>query len=353
MGAGDDYAVQMPGTLPITWAEGQFAGVTVGSESDGAANSYSLQLNSNYFPNTQCGSNSNCYAWQQYVYGNNPGNSTGTLYMQYWLVNLSSQSQCPGGFTFFAGAAGQAAGCYMNSAAIEAPLQAITNLGELALGGYATSGGDDEAQLYDNGSIYSTSGPDSVLSLGVGDTWTSAEFNVVGLNDGSEATFSSGTLLTVNTLVSNGQASTTPVPNCLSNAGTTAETNNLSLSSVCCPYPASNYGSAYPYIYFQEAYGFTLPTSCPLPVPNVTVSGGTYTAANVWQFSFSWPSVSGATYYNMSVNGAAQSITGNTSSVGIGCGHTDVVTFSSCNASGCGLTEEVLDAHNTKSCGTN
>jgi hypothetical protein len=350
VGGGADYAAQMPGTLPITYSEGSFAGAFVGSESDGTANTYSLQLNTNHFSTAACGGESGCVGWQQYVYQNNAGNSTGLLFMQYWLLNYPSN--CPAGYTYYPGAADTLAGCYMNSAAVDVPLQAIANLGLLTLSGYAASGGADEAQLYANGSLYSTSGLDGVLDLAVGDAWTSAEFNVVGLDNATEATFSSGTSLVVNTVISNGQ-STTPIPNCLSNGGTTAETNNLSLAPVCCPYPASTYGSPYPYIYFQEAYGVTLESACPLPVPNVTVSAGTYTAAGLWKFSFSWPSVAGATSYDMSVNGGSDSITGNASALTIPCGQTDLVTFSSCNASGCGLTETVLKAKNTMSCNTN
>jgi hypothetical protein len=135
--------------------------------------------------------------------------------------------------------------------------------------------------------------------------------------------------------------------------GTTAETSNMTLSSLTCPV-ADPDG---PYVWFQESYGATPASSCPvtpisLAAPTVTTTGPTGTVPEI--FDFSWPSVSGASYYVMSANGADTTITGNSSFVTIGCNVTVTVEFTSCDAAGCGWPETVLKAkNNSKQCNTN
>jgi hypothetical protein len=273
-----------------------------------------------------------------------PANGTAYLYIQYWLIGYPSN--CPAGYTYFGGAPGQASGCYMNSAAVSIPLQVIQNLSAMTVTGTALAGAFDQARASTGTSLYSTQGFDSVLNAGNG--WTTAEFNVFGDYDGTQATFGSGTLLSVETLVSSGTSTSAPT---VVTWGTTAETNNLTLAPLYCPVADPNG----PYIWFQESYGATPASSCPvtpisLPAPTVTVTGPTVNATGVERFSFSWPSVSGATYYVMSTNGIGGTLTGNSAFVGIRCQQTVVVTFSSCDAAGCGWPETVLNGKNTSPC---
>jgi hypothetical protein len=72
----------------------------------------------------------------------------------------------------------------------------------------------------------------------------SREENSCQDGDGSEATFNSGSSLTVKVAVSNG---TKNAPTCAPNSGTTGETNNLNLGS------CAGTGAATPYIEFVES----------------------------------------------------------------------------------------------------
>ena len=343
VGNGSDYSAELPGGPLLTYGEGSFGTSAVVSETDGAADSYSLQLNTNQFASSACNGVPGCTGWQQYIFDNNAaGSGTAALYIQYWLVNYPSP--CPAGYTFYPGGAG-GSGCFKNSTAVAVPVQALINLSGLALTGTAVDGGLDQTTLSTGTSIYSTFGEDTVLNASLG--WTTAEFNVFGYSSaGPLATFGSGTLLSIETMVSNGV--TTAAPTVLGE-GFTFESNNLTLSPLTCSV-ADPDG---PYIWFQESFGATPASTCPitpisLPAPTVTVTGPTIRVLE--SFSFSWPSVSGATYYVMTKNGAESTITGNAASVGIPCGQTVVVQFSSCDAAGCGWPETVLNAENTSTC---
>lgn len=79
--------------------------------------------------------------------------------------------------------------------------------------------------MFTSGSeAYSTTESDSLT--GLASAWASSEFNVIGDGNASEAVFGSGASIKVNIAVTSG----TP-PTCESGAGTTGETNNLTLGS--------------------------------------------------------------------------------------------------------------------------
>jgi len=341
VGNGTDYSAGQGGGL-ISYGEGSFGTSAITSETQGStADHFSLQLNTNFFSTSACSGVSNCSGWQQYIFSN-PGSGTAYLFIQYWLLN--HPSNCPSGYTYYAGNPGLP-GCYMNSAAASVPIQPLNNLSALTLTGTAVSGGLDQLTLSTGTSLYSTYGEDTVLNASNG--WTSAEFNVFGDCCGNEATFGSGTLLAVETMVSNGVSTSAPS---FALAGTTGETNNLTLASLVCSVADPNG----PYIWFQESYGATTASSCPvtpisLAAPTVTTTE-TGAGTEIEHFSFTWPSVSGATYYTISKNGAASTITGNSAGIALGCQKSAVVTLSSCNAAGCGWPETVLSAKNTSPC---
>ena len=187
------------------------------------ANNFSLQLNTNLFNSSLCDT-SNCKAWQQYIY-----DSPGNVYIQYWLLNHSSN--CPSvtiagnSWSYYNGSSGGTPGCYINGNQVSPSTpQAIANLAKLQLTGNNSSS-QQYAKLEDaNGSLWGS--PDSGDLLGVGTQWTAAEFNVVGWGDGSTATLTPnpGTAVVVRTSVDNG---TTNFPGYT--GGFTGKSNSLTL----------------------------------------------------------------------------------------------------------------------------
>jgi len=235
VGDGDDYAAEVTGLM--TEAIGEFPvvkGVTSETDPDGlGANDYSLQLNSNFMSTAACDGATipaDCLAWQQFVYSSGYTEA----FMQYWLINYNSV--CPAGWYTYEN------DCYTNSAAVGVPDIAITDLEYFKLEGKAVQGGNDTLKLTTESEAYSTTGSDSVVDLAT--AWTESEFNVIGDGNGSEADFNTGSEIRIRTYVYNG---TTNVPTCAADAGTTGETNNLTLHT------CSGKGGAHPYITFVES----------------------------------------------------------------------------------------------------
>ena len=129
-----------------------------------------------------------------------------------------------------------------NSAAVTVPKQAITQLAHLKLSGTAVKGGTDKLVFTTETEAYTTTGKDSVVDLAT--DWHSSEFNIIGDGGGSEATFNSGSSVTVKIALTDGS---TAEPTCATNAGTTGETNNLNLKS------CSVSGGSTPAIQFTES----------------------------------------------------------------------------------------------------
>jgi hypothetical protein len=116
--------------------------------------------------------------------------------------------------------------CYKNSAAVSVPLRAICQLANLKLSGTAVASGTDTLVFTTETEAYSTTGKDSVVDLAT--AWKESEFNIIGDGGGSEAVFNKGASMTVKIAVTDGS---TAAPACTANAGTTGETNNLTLKS--------------------------------------------------------------------------------------------------------------------------
>ena len=351
VGNGLDWSA-MSNSGYLTYSEGSFGtSADVSESSQGYANSYTLQLNSNTFSSPACRV-AGCTGWQQYIYSVSGTGGTGSssVFIQYWLLNATAAG-CPASWTYYGGPG--TPGCFVNGPAVNVPAQPVTNLFAMTLTGTAIPGGLDQLSLSTGTSIYSTSSEDTVLTLSAG--WTTAEFNVFGDGGGSTATFSSGTLISVETMVSNGTTSS-PAPRAVE-YGFTGELNNLTLdTSVICSVADPNG----PYIWFQEYYGATPASACPetpisLAAPTVTTTGPTGVGTIVEAFTFTWPSVTNATYYVLSKNGGTGSVIhGNSAGAAVPCGPEVVVTLSSCDAAGCGWPETVLAAKNTaKACNTN
>jgi hypothetical protein len=231
VGDGDDYVASVTGLMSS--AVGSFPQVTgVTSEKNfGKANNYSLQLNSNFMTTAVC-NGPNCLSWQQFIYST--GDREGSVFMQYWLIDYGVP--CPSGWY------ADAPDCYTNSASVSAPNQVITQLANLKVSGSAVLGGVDTVTFTTETDAYSATGPDTVVDLATG--WNQSEFNVIGNGDGTKARFNKGSSIEVKIAVSNG---TTSAPTCVADAGTTGETNNLTLGS------CKGFGGATPSIEFIEA----------------------------------------------------------------------------------------------------
>ena len=235
VGNGNDYAA-VTSTLTSA-AVGSFPTVTgVKRETGygGAANTYSLQLNSDFMTTAGCNGSSNpssCLTWQQFVYSS----SETAAFIQYWLINYGST--CPsGGWMQYEGS------CYKNSAAVTVPTIPVTQFAALKLSGKAVSGGNDSMVLTTATQAYSVTGKDSVVYLAT--AWKGSEFNVVGDGGGSAAKFNTGSSITVEIALTDGS---TAAPTCKSDDGTTGETNNLKLGS------CSVVGGSSPAVKFVES----------------------------------------------------------------------------------------------------
>ncbi len=229
VGDGVDDVAEVSGV--ITETVGTFPTVTgVKSERDDGANTYSLQLNSNFMSGTAvCSGHSGCQSWEQFVYSSGEESA----FMQYWLITYG---KCPSGWNK------SGDDCYKNSAAVSVPKIAITQLANLKLSGSAVLNGTDTLVFTTETEAYSTTGADTVVDLGT--DWHESEFNVIGDGGGSEAKFNTGASITVKIAVTDGS---TAAPTCATDSGTTGETNNLTLGS------CTTAGGTTPYIEFVES----------------------------------------------------------------------------------------------------
>jgi hypothetical protein len=229
VGNGDDVSAQVPSGSHISTAIGSFDSVTgVTSESGpinntGApvANAYTLQLNTNFMGTGCAGStNTSCRRWEQFIFENN--GSTGRAFIQYWLIRYNTA--CPAGqhWNQFSFPNSTDVYCFKNNqlGAVSVPNQPITSLGQLSLSG-SVSASSDSATMFAGNSAFTVTGDNAVNAAA---DWTIAEFNVVGDGGGGEATFNSGSAVTVRTrTIYGGRAA----PTCVAQ-GFTGETNNLS-----------------------------------------------------------------------------------------------------------------------------
>jgi hypothetical protein len=247
-GNGNDYVAEASGLISSTL--GSFLTVTgvtseksvgVAEYGDGGilgANEYSIQLNTQFTSTSAaCDSHSGCTVWQQFIYATDyETKGEAAAFMQYWLIGWGS-SRCPSGF----GSDGEG-DCYGNSNYVTVPDIKPTSLGSLTLSGTAAKGGNDTVVFHNGSTAYQVSGADSKLDIAT--VWKESEFNIVGDAGGSEAVFNTGASVTVKVALTDGSTS---APTCLSDDGTTGESNNLNLGK------CSTASGSSPYIQFTES----------------------------------------------------------------------------------------------------
>ena len=231
VGDGNDYTAQVTGL--ISSGEGSFPAISkLKSETGGgAANQYTLQMNSQFFASPRCSGAkdpSSCLGWEQFVYY-----TGGSTFMQYWLINYAAK--CPSGWMAYS------SDCYTNSRAVSTPAFSAKKLHTLKVTGSAVAGGIDTVTLSTPTKAYSTTGDDSVVTLA--GYWNAAEYNVFGPGSGSEASFNKGASITVLIALTDGLSA---APSCVPDSGTTAETNNLNLGACTAS------GGATPSVMFTE-----------------------------------------------------------------------------------------------------
>jgi hypothetical protein len=218
VGNGNDHAAET--ATPISSAVGSFPSVKgLKRERNGRdSNTYSLQLNSSYFVSPVCQGAQNpsdCRAFMQFVYSANH-DSRGGAFMEVWLLNYGSA--CPSGWHGFT------PDCYLNSSRVRIPIQELSALSDLQVSGSAVSAGNDTVTVTTSTKAYAATMPDSTIDLA--GNWNTAEYNVFGHGNGSEAVFNTGTKIEVNIQLQDGSTS---APSCITD-GFTLESNNLGLN---------------------------------------------------------------------------------------------------------------------------
>jgi hypothetical protein len=227
VGDGKDYSAVVTGL--ISKATGTFTNVSPnitekgkpGNQGAAKANTFSLQLNSEFFSSPRCSGASKpakCVGWEQFVYTTAPND----VFMQYWMLDYDTN--CPSGW-FTYNVAGHVY-CYTNSPAAHVKGGAITakDLARVQLAGQAVAGGNDQVSLaLGSGKATAVSNRDNVVTLA--SSWHSAEFGVYGDGGGGSANFGKNTTLQAQTTLI---ASTSAAPKCVKE-GFTGETNNLNL----------------------------------------------------------------------------------------------------------------------------
>jgi VWD domain-containing protein len=241
VGSAVDFSAVVAGH--IASATGSFDAVNVTSENNsGSPDTYSLQLNSEYFVSPACAGAANpnvCKGWQQFIYST----TFASAFIEYWLIDYAAP--CPAGWNTVS------VHCVKNSAAIAVAAEPIANLIQLSLTGSASAGGSDTLMISTSGGDLSAMYQDDELSLAQG--WKLAEFGIFGDGGGSDATFNTGATMAVRTTVDDG---TTNAPTC-ELEGFTSETNNLNLAPPCCPY-----GGAFPAVVFWLSNNPGATSSC-------------------------------------------------------------------------------------------
>jgi hypothetical protein len=322
VGDGDDYAA---GTSSLTdSATGSFAVVSgLTSETGSSTPGYSLQLNTDISSSSPaCASYgySSCKVWQQFIYSSDYTGGSAQAFIQNWLF-IPTGAGCPAGWTSYSTTSYN--GCYENSGAVNVPSVPATQLASLKLSGSVVKDGADTVTFADGTTAYAVSEYDTTLDIS--DVWNESEFNVVGNGGGSQAQFNFGTWIAVELQVNDGSAS---APTCLASAGTTGETNNLSLGS------CSASGGAGPYIEFTESYGVGTPRLSARIV-------GRYPGYTAYEME--WTSVPGATYTNLWYRNGKQGqlqnggeIAGNSFEAVVYPGQFVYYAVQACDASACG-----------------
>jgi hypothetical protein len=237
-------------------------------------NTYSLQLNSDFFYSPKCGSKSSCRGWEQFVFMNYGGSAT--LGIEVWLVNYldSTTTTCPDGFV------SAAPNCHAGPVSTQVPEVQFADLKGTTFTGTADPDGLDRVVITFGES--SSTPPTAVVAdstVSFAANWQAAQFNVFGQGNYEVATFNPGALVKISVQGTPSQAGVTAT--CTLAAQGTGETSNLGLLPPC----ASD-SAAVPTFTFQEASAPQLTDMRPTVSPTnggifITLSGEGMTSSMV------------------------------------------------------------------------
>jgi len=268
---------QTTGSFDSVSGVSQIDGFKLGNTATAYHNTYSLQMNAHTFATTAYGCNkyANCLGWEQFLMSQTQCGSKTCTFIEYWLLNYPQP--CPSTAWGYNNIPGTVPGCYLNTTAKEFPAVPLSDLGSLRVIAQTVNGNDVVTVSDANGTLGSRIYP-SIINLGAG--WTGVEYGLFGdcCNTESYFTATTNAVLTVRVAVVNG---TTTPPNCPTvfnpvspgaPTGSTAEKNNLYLTSGCTPV-----GGAAPAIVFTMSGGGPLPKGISVGEPHlITVHGTTY-----------------------------------------------------------------------------
>ncbi len=260
VGNSNDISGQAP-SGHISAAIGDFENVTnvtsesgpIGNAGPSLANTYTLQINTNFFGGTSvCAASPNpgCQGWEQFVYEND---SSGFAYIQYWIIAYNAN--CPTGQGWNQIALYGGTYCWKNNSAgpVGVPLQPITNMGNWTFSGRVSSTGDS-VTMSTGTNAYTQSGDNAVDAA---NGWTIAEFNLFGdggnSSGGGTASFNAGASANTRTEIIYGG---TTAPDCAAQ-GFTAEMNNLSFGPT-----APTATTPGPAVIFQESTAGGATSNC-------------------------------------------------------------------------------------------
>ena len=230
----------------------------------GSPDTFSLQLNANFFGAATCPAAIPTCRWQQFVFSTDECGGAACAFMQYWQFDFGPV--CPPGWIHPSPTPGLPPApndCFVNSPAVPVPQPTIAGLPNFVLTGSAVVGGTDAVFMSIGAppTLFAVNGPDNILNLALG--WTQAEFNIFGDNSGNGAAFNPGSTLVVRVATDKAAGAAVSVP-CTTALGTTAETNNLTLVTP----PAAVAAGALPAIVFTESNIVPAggPPVCPSPI---------------------------------------------------------------------------------------
>jgi len=204
----------------------------------GLRNSFSIQLNTNYFDSPYCRNHPNCIAIEQFVVDSN-----GYMEIQLWLFGyLSKESErCPdSSWQIYENSTITAylASCYktpaITSENIDLPVHVFNQLNNIIMSASASKAGKDVFVMELNGVLTLITLP-SGMRFGLFGRWTDVDFNVYGESN-DEVVFNPGAKLEVEVALIDGAPEP---PKCRPRGlnGGTGETSNLK-AGPCTSFPA-------------------------------------------------------------------------------------------------------------------
>jgi hypothetical protein len=238
---------------------------------------YELQMNANKFTTTVggCNNDANCSGWEQFLMSQSQCGSQPCVFIEYWLLNFPNPNNvanpCPtnASWNWYPGTSTTTPGCFLNTPAKSLSAIPVSDLAGIKMNA-AIANGIDTVTMSDASGTLGIANNTSIANLAAG--WTGVEYGLFGDCCAYETFFTATTnaTLKVRVAVVNG---TQNAPNCATSGfnGTTAETNNLSLTGGCTAVSGAD-----PAIVFTMSGGGSLPPGVSVGDPHLTTFHGAH-----------------------------------------------------------------------------